>query len=148
MSGGVNTTTDYSGRINYWALGAKETNRDTAEPSWTMQGKVGGGYEFDGVNDTLQCKGCANTGTATGSLSIEAWIRLNDTSISIETIAERNNNWLLSAATNTIVLYLFDGGGAYHNQWTTTTTLTQQAWTHVVATVNSSDTNSAFGKYL
>ena len=51
-SRGTNTTKDYSGYGHHGMLGAV-TDGDSAEPTWTPYGRVGGAYRFDGSDDYI-----------------------------------------------------------------------------------------------
>jgi len=138
----VNTTgavRDYSTFGNNGTLG--NTSSGTM-PTWTSNGRSGGAYQFDGINDTIDL-GTSSDLDAFGAnrdFSISAWIRRNDTT---------NLEGIFSGSTG-----LFNTGIYFGTQWndednlrflsrsntvdlnTTDNSIGDNDWHHVVLTVD------------
>jgi len=133
--------------VSYYSLeqNAKDgqgSNDGTVSGAVPIGGKIGGGYDFDGVDDYITLNNGATAGDNldfTGSFSISAWIKPSD-------ITANTNNYIVGKRsatgyqycfryTNTGKLSLLTTGGTVVDD---TDLITDDTWHHVVVTRDDS----------
>ncbi|MBS3066130.1 LamG domain-containing protein, partial [Candidatus Pacearchaeota archaeon] len=80
---------DYSTYWNNGTLGGGGTIANM--PNWTLSGKVGGAYVFDGTNDYIRVPDSNSLDAGTGQ-SFAVWVRLNGTSAYSSIFAKYNSD--------------------------------------------------------
>ncbi|MCK4429251.1 MAG: hypothetical protein KAU95_02655, partial [Candidatus Aenigmarchaeota archaeon] len=88
---------DYSTYENNGTLGGGTLAN---APTWVSDGKVGGGYEFDGINDYINC-GNDPSLNITDAITIEAWVKPDG--------AHGNYDYVLNKKEETKGYYLVSG---------------------------------------
>jgi hypothetical protein len=113
-------------------------NGDIYGPIWTEGGKIGGAYEFDGVDDYITIPYCHSLDYI-DEITVETWINTTEETVTISSF-ERDKYWELGLKNGVV-------------QWTTrandlTTYLTGNIivndgyWHHIAATYDSSNGNA------
>ncbi|MBU0894106.1 MAG: DUF2341 domain-containing protein [Nanoarchaeota archaeon] len=125
---------DYSGLGNNGTLGNSTAG---SEPIWTSEGKIGGAYVFDGVNDFIHLDKSSSLTNLT-DLSIEMWI--NPRNITEEPHLF-SNFYGGEIGHGDILLYQLDDDiGLFienANNIETVNVLTLNTWTHIIAVVDA-----------
>ncbi|MCF7866311.1 LamG domain-containing protein [Candidatus Woesearchaeota archaeon] len=108
----VNTTTtdavkDYSTYLNHGTLGGGTGSKT---PNWTTNGKIGGAYEFDGVDDYIEINNDSELDFSTGNMTISLWIKIN-TQYSGGKGSNENVSVIIDKGTGRLV----DGYGIQHD---------------------------------
>jgi hypothetical protein len=117
---------DYSGFNNNGTLG---NGTDTNKPEWTL-GKVGGAYDFDGINDSIVIPDSNSLDIGTGDFSVEAWIyrKTNKSCMIVE-----KYKW--GFPSEGYYFYLNGSkieGGTMDSSFSTSTSIPENKWFHIV----------------
>jgi len=136
---------DYSTNLNTGTLGGGTSSNS---PTWTSSGKVGGAYDFDGVDDYLQVS--AMSGGVNGNVTISMWVNwkgdsgdtdVNGRLVLLDAQNPGDDVWLnLNTAGNSKFNVYFDdlASSGYHDS---NTIVSQNIWTHLVANWNGTHIN-------
>jgi len=111
-------------------------------PVWEANGKIGGAYTFDGVDDYIEISNPGNVLDGE-SLSISAWIYADDWDTYFPRIVDRVYDeqfaFYVYGGSNELTWALATAGGDVDYANTGTTTISTGEWVHVVLTYDQSD---------
>ena len=126
---------DYSTFGNNGTLGGGTSGY---KPTWTSSGKVGGAYEFDGVDDYVDC-GNSESLNITNAITIESWIKLNNVESTAKTITGKawTYYWLYTHTAHA-TFYLRTGPSANYTSLSSSEVLGTTNWHHIVGTYDGS----------
>ena len=136
------TAYDASDSSNDGQLGSTASSDDN-DPSWTGDGKNGGGMEFDGVDDYVDC-GSGSSLDNLSNVTIEAWV-YGKSDTNYERFYDKDDG---------IVVYLLLNKLVVMAEYTTTNLerstyeFDLNKWQHVVVTWNGSSTASSLKIYI
>ncbi|MDD5086627.1 MAG: GLUG motif-containing protein, partial [Candidatus Nanoarchaeia archaeon] len=153
-----NSIKDYSGYGNDGTGGAGDPSKT---PTWTSDGKVGGAYEFDGVDDYIRIPDDPST-EGMNELTINVWINGNQLDQYEIIVAKGCGSWvgysIFGGGSNTISFYARNStGNAISSSFQTTSAISTNQWymitlvlngTHGIWYINGSSDNSFETEYL
>lgn len=158
------TTILTSGLVGYWTFDGADTSwtanttvdKSTSGNTGTMTnmsttsspaiGKIGQGFNFDGVNDYVNA-GNGNSLNIVGNITISAWVKFDNTN-DVDIIVSRDNGgpgdataWSYEfgreITTNKLFLYS-DGSGGEYQSVNSSSSITDTSWHHIAVTKNGS----------
>lgn len=145
--------------VAYYSFDAGDATDDSGNwntgtinsPIWTGNGKIGGAYNFDGIDDYISVDSNASLETMT-DITISAWIKTDPTISSIGTIVRRDpSGWDrtiydMDLSSNGFLRITFMGTDSsdFTNQQSSINDLRDNNWHHVVI-VRDSDNQKAYG---
>ncbi len=105
-----------------------------------FKGKLGRCGDFDGTDDYVGISNVLNQPNLEQEWSVEAWVNIDDTSLSQILISGMNSGVrLVHGATDRLLLYLNSGLNDYYIYSNNTGLLTGQGWKHVAFVFRNSD---------
>ncbi|MBS3089882.1 LamG domain-containing protein [Candidatus Pacearchaeota archaeon] len=134
----VKSVRDYSTYVNNATLGG---GISTAVPKWNSNGKIGGSYDFDGVNDWINVSSNLSSFNSL-PITVSAWFKMNTTNSNSAVV-----NKYLSGSNNGYHIFF---NGARVSSWyycnstslvspgTTVTNYSDNKWHHTALIVNTS----------
>ena len=128
-----NITRDYA--LSNDGLVTQNQSNNGVPPAWTSLGKVGGAYEFDGVDDFINVNNDNNLEPGTGDFSLEYWIKRTDTTDRIILAKSSTSTGVAWMIRYSATMFYFDGT---HRIDTTYTLPVDTDWHHVVSTLDRS----------
>jgi hypothetical protein len=138
------TAYDGSNNSNNGQLGSTASSDDN-DPSWTGDGKNGGGMDFDGVNDYVDVPDSISL-DITSAITIEAWIKWGGSATHRGAIWD-DWDWVTPKQSvqfrintdNTIRFLVSSNGGATEDYMQTIDTIDNINWYHIAVTYNAGD---------